>query len=84
MKVAGMKVAAPRHINDAAPKIFALLDSEDAAVRETALATLAGVAGANDFDKICMIIEEKGTAASPALGKALLSSAARLPQDQAF
>ena len=84
MKVAAMKVAATRHINDAAPKIFALLDSEDAAVRETALATLAGVAGANDFDKICTIIEEKGTAASPALGKALLSSAARLPQDQAF
>lgn len=84
MKVAAMNIAATRRIADAAPKVFSLLGSDDAPVREAAFNTLSGVVGPNDFDKICALIEEKGAQANPALGKALLSSASRLPAEQVF
>ncbi len=84
VKVAAMKVGATRHIKDAAPKVFSLLASEDATVRDAAMGALPGVVGAGDFDKICDLIEANGTSANPALGNALLASTSGMPAEQVF
>ena len=58
-QVHALKLAAARRIAPAADKVFALLASEDAAVRTAAADALAGVTTVGDFDRLCDLLEPR-------------------------
>ncbi|UKI39725.1 MAG: hypothetical protein L6V35_02600 [Alistipes putredinis] len=52
-----LPMVAKRRISAAAPKVYALLDSEDAAVKAAAYDALSGVSSPADFDKLSQLLE---------------------------
>ena len=53
-----LKLVAMRRITTAADKVFALLESPDAAVRTAAYDALAGVASPKDFERLCDLLDK--------------------------
>lgn len=53
-----LKLVAMRRITTAADKVFALLESPDAAVRAAAYDALAGVASPKDFERLCDLLDK--------------------------
>lgn len=52
-----LPMVAKRRISAAAPKVYALLESEDAAVKAAAYDALSGVSSPADFDKLSQLLE---------------------------
>lgn len=83
-QAAALKIAATRRMTEAAPKVFALLNSGDDAVKSAAYAALPGVVGPNDFDAVAKLVEAAGPSADKALLNALTASVRNLPKAEQY
>ena len=72
-----LKLVAMRRITTAADKVFALLESPDAAVRAAAYDALAGVASPKDFERLCDLLNKAQEADVKALQAGLKNALAR-------
>ena len=72
-----LKLVAMRRITTAADKVFALLESPDAAVRAAAYDALAGVASPKDFERLCDLLDKAQEADVKALQAGLKNALAR-------
>ena len=72
-----LKLVAMRRITTAADKVFALLESPDAAVRTAAYDALAGVASPKDFERLCDLLDKAQEADVKALQAGLKNALAR-------
>lgn len=72
-----LKLVAMRRITTAADKVFALLESPDAAVRAAAYDALAGVASPKDFERLCDLLNQAQEADVKALQAGLKNALAR-------
>lgn len=83
-QIAAMKLASSRKMTEAAPKVFALLNSDNANVKDAAYAALAGVVGPDDFDAVCQLVEKNGANSNQALVNALQSSVRNLSKAEQY
>ncbi len=72
-----LKLIAQRRITGAADKVFALLESPDAAVRAAAYDALAGVTAPKDFDRLCDLLDKAQEADVKALQAGLKNALAK-------
>ncbi len=72
-----LKLVAQRRITGAADKVFALLESPDAAVRAAAYDALAGVTAPKDFDRLCDLLDKAQEADVKALQAGLKNALAK-------
>ncbi len=83
-QAAALKIASARRMTEAAPKVFALMNSQDASVAAAAAAALAGVVGPADFDTVCKMLETASEDSRPALSDAMLSAVRNLPGEEQY
>lgn len=72
-----LKLVAQRRITGAADKVFALLESPDAAVRAAAYDALAGVTAPKDFGRLCDLLDKAQEADVKALQAGLKNALAK-------
>ena len=72
-----LKLVAERRLKEAADKVFALLESPDAAVRAAAYDALAGVTAPKDFDRLCDLLDKAQEADVKALQAGLKNALAQ-------
>ncbi len=77
MQIPALRIAAARKMTAASPKVFQLIESEDADLQTAAYKALAGVVTADDFATLCALIEKNATDCRSELTDALRSSIAR-------
>ena len=83
-QVHALKLAAARRIAPAADKVFALLASEDAAVRTAAADALAGVTTVGDFDRLCDLLDQTSGEEMRKVQDGLKNALAAQPADVQF
>ena len=74
VQLPALRLASARSMEESADKVFELLSSQDAAVREAAYAALAGVVEPKDFGRLAQWLEKgnQGPAVQKAMKQALL------------
>lgn len=83
-QTAALGIAARRHMTGVSKKVFDLLKSKDANVSKAAYAALPGVVTADDYAKLCNLLEaDKGTNVKT-LQEALKNSAAGMDADKQY
>ena len=80
IQLTALRIAQTRSIEETADKVFAMLDSEDAAISNAAYQTLAGVVEPTHFDRLTTLLE-KGKQV-PAIQKAMKSALLSLSKEE--
>jgi len=57
-QIRALELASARRMHDVSDRVFALLDSENAALKDAAYDALAGVVGPDDFDRLGDLLEQ--------------------------
>lgn len=84
VQVPALNIAARRRMYAASDKVFALLDSEDAAVSAAAYDALAGVTSVKDFDRLCDLAEKASGENEAKLRNALKNSVVSLAPEKQY
>lgn len=83
-KVAALPIASARKMTAAAPKVFALLNSDNQKVSAAAYQALAGVVSQKDITELCNLLESTALPQRDDVNTALLSALSQLPAEKQF
>lgn len=83
-QIAALDIASTRSMDEAADKVFAMLNASDAEVSAAAYKALAGVVAPADFNRLSQLIEKDGGKHTAEIQKALKNSIVSLPVDKQF